>query len=113
MPGQKADEPLTRLYHDEERRKKNRNRSVYNCTKYFGDNYTQGGAKQCDEYPFATTYQGAVWSDYDHLAEPNNFSVLPVLADHNRDAGILLGQYYDKNRIIDGPDDGFIVQIVP
>lgn len=113
VPGQKADAPLTRLYHDETRRKQNRNRSVYNCTKYFGPNYTQNGTKECDEYPFASTYEGSAWSDNDPLAEPNNFSVLPVLKDNNRDAGILLGQYYDKNRIIDGPDDGFIVQIVP
>ncbi|MFJ2819406.1 hypothetical protein [Streptomyces sp. NPDC087294] len=113
VPGQTADAPLTRLYSDTKRRDQNRNRSVYNCQKYFGTGYTQNGTKECDEYPMATTYEGAVWSDYDPRAEPNNFSVLPVAKASNRDAGILLGQFYDKNRIIDGPDDGFLVKILP
>ncbi|GAA2768565.1 hypothetical protein GCM10010103_76070 [Streptomyces paradoxus] len=30
-----------------------------------GANYTQGGARECDEYPFATTYEGAAEHDYD------------------------------------------------
>ncbi|MCW8382415.1 NucA/NucB deoxyribonuclease domain-containing protein [Streptomyces justiciae] len=112
FPGQNADAPLTRLYKDATRRKENYRRSVYNCVKYFGRTYTAGG-KQCDEYPFASTYQGAVWSKYDPLAEPNNFSVMPVPEGENGAAGILLGQFYDKNRLLDGPDDGFLVQIVP
>lgn len=111
LPGQTADSPLTRLYYDAARRKKNRSRSVYNCTKYFGDTYSQGGTKECDEYPFATTYQGAAGSDYDPRQDPNNFSVMPVAKAENGAAGTLLGQYYTLNRIIDGPDDGFMVAI--
>ncbi|MBT2425986.1 hypothetical protein J7F02_09925 [Streptomyces sp. ISL-112] len=29
----------------------------------------------------------------------------------SQDAGILLGQFMTKNRIIDGPEDGFIARI--
>ncbi|MFF5648178.1 hypothetical protein ACFY8N_06955 [Streptomyces collinus] len=59
----------------------------------------------------ASTYEGAGHSDYDHLAEPGNFSVLPLEKEDNGAAGILLAQFYDKNRVIDGPDDGFWVEI--
>ncbi|WP_405818553.1 hypothetical protein OG705_04540 [Streptomyces sp. NBC_00838] len=31
----------------------------------------------------------------------------------NQAAGTLLGQFLTKARLIDGPDDGFLVQIVP
>ncbi|MFI2040468.1 hypothetical protein ACH470_38545 [Streptomyces bottropensis] len=113
VPGKSPDPALTRLYWDNKRREKNRNRSTYNCGKYFGDDYATsvGYARECDEYPMASTYEGSVHSDYDSLAEPGNFSVLPVKKESNRDAGILLGQFYDKNRVIDGPDDGFMVEI--
>ncbi|BCM71202.1 hypothetical protein EASAB2608_06536 [Streptomyces sp. EAS-AB2608] len=111
VPGQNPDAPLTRLYHDTTRRKKNRSRAVYNCTKYFGENYSQGGKKECDEYPFATTYEGAAGSDYDSRQDPKNFSVMPVAKTENGAAGTLLGQYYKLNRVVDGPDDGFMVKV--
>ncbi|WP_222708202.1 hypothetical protein [Streptomyces sp. PBH53] len=88
-----------------------RARAVYNCTKYFGENYSQGGKKECDEYPFATTYEGAAGSDYDSRQDPKNFSVMPVAKTENGAAGTLLGQYYKLNRLIDGPDDGFMVKV--
>lgn len=113
VPGKGPDPALTRLYWDNKRRELNRSRSVYNCGKYFGEDYatSAGYARQCDEYPMASTYEGAGHSDYDPLAEPGNFSVLPVKKEDNEAAGILLGQFYDKNRVIDGPDDGFMVEI--
>ncbi|MBT2400870.1 NucA/NucB deoxyribonuclease domain-containing protein [Streptomyces sp. ISL-100] len=98
------------MYLDERRRKDNRARAVTSCRRHFGPNYTDGG-KQCDEYPFATMYEGCAQAEYDPHAEKNNFSVLPVTGDENRDAGILLSQFYTKNRLIDGMDDGFIVKI--
>ncbi|ANS68043.1 hypothetical protein SLINC_5819 [Streptomyces lincolnensis] len=113
VPGQNADAPLTRLYWDDKRREQNRNRSVYNCQKYFGEDYatSAGYDRECDEYPMAATYQGSVWSDHDGLAEPGNFSVMALKKEHNQAAGNLLGQFYNKNRILDGPDDGFLVEI--
>ncbi|MFE0381731.1 hypothetical protein ACFW1M_40660 [Streptomyces inhibens] len=41
----------------------------------------------------------------------NNYSVLPVNKKQNGDAGTLLKSFYAKNRIIDGMEDGFVVQI--
>ncbi|MFF9100053.1 hypothetical protein ACF1AU_05605 [Streptomyces rubrogriseus] len=115
VPGQTADAPLTRLYWDTKRREQNRNRSVYNCQKYFGEDYatSAGYARECDEYPMAATYEGSAQPTYDPLAEPGNFSVMAVKKEDNGAAGNLLGQYYNKNRLLDGPDDGFLVEITP
>ncbi|MEW1700101.1 NucA/NucB deoxyribonuclease domain-containing protein [Streptomyces sp. NPDC093249] len=110
IPGQSTDEYLTRLYNDNARRDRNRSVAVSTCVKYWGPNYAEGG-KQCDEFPFASTYQGAAGSEYDVNQLPNNFSALPLDGTENGNAGTLLSQFYSKYRVIDGPDDGFLVQI--
>ncbi|WP_125264468.1 hypothetical protein [Streptomyces alboflavus] len=111
LAGNKADEPLTRLYKDMARRKENRNTAVYNCRKYFGDDYAEGGQKECDEFPFATTYQGAAEWKHNQQADRYNFSVKALPAKSNGAAGTLLRDYYNMNRMIDGPDDGFLMKI--
>ncbi|MFI8879858.1 hypothetical protein [Streptomyces sp. NPDC055243] len=111
LPGNSANAPLTRLHKDATRRKENRNRAIYNCKKYYGADYTEGGRKECDEFPMATAYEGAAMSKYDPRAHPKNFSAKPVDEKANGAAGNLSAQYYDKNRILDGPDDGFLVKI--
>ncbi|MFF8366820.1 NucA/NucB deoxyribonuclease domain-containing protein [Rhodococcus erythropolis] len=74
-------------------------------------NYTSGG-KECDEYPFASTYEGAAEHDYDPEAKKFNFSAKPIPKDDNQAGGLILKSFYAKNRIIDGLDDGFIVKIL-
>ncbi|MEU1036917.1 hypothetical protein ABZ402_51820 [Streptomyces mirabilis] len=111
IAGQAPSEPLHRLFSDAQRRKDNRARAVSNCRRYFGPGYSSNNTKDCDEFPFATTYEGCAQPEYDVHAEKNNFSVLPVNKRQNGDAGTLLGQFYKKNRIIDGMDDGFLVKI--
>ncbi|MFD0413731.1 hypothetical protein [Streptomyces sp. NPDC127108] len=111
LAGGSPDDPLTRLFKDERRKQANYNRSRYNCKKYFGDDYTQGGRKECDEYPMKTTYQGSAASEYDPRFHKRNFSVQALSKKSNGAAGNLLAQYYDKNRLIDGPDDGFLMKI--
>ncbi|NUL01932.1 hypothetical protein HRW07_01420 [Streptomyces lunaelactis] len=101
---------MHRLYLNAQRRKGNRAKAISNCRGHFGANYIQGG-RDCDEYPFATTYEGAAQADYDPHAEKLNFSVLPVDSMQNQDAGRLLGQFSTQNRIIDGPEDGLLVKI--
>ncbi|MER5418233.1 DNRLRE domain-containing protein [Streptosporangium roseum] len=50
---------------------------------------------QCDEFPFASTEQGA------SRANPrNNYSVQPVDPTHNNAHGLALGSWYQNNRII-------------
>ncbi len=81
----------------------------------------------CDEYPFATTYEGAFieTSDYDAgprtwpwcqvtLGAPNStgpfgYSVCMINASDNSNGGNALGLFYYYNRVID--DDTFYVSI--
>lgn len=110
VPGASPQSPLRRLYHDNARRKKNRSTAVSACKKAFGNDYAKGG-KECDEYPFATTYEGCAQKTYEPSAPKNNFSVLPLAKKDNGNAGNLLGQFMTLNRILDGDDDGFYVTI--
>ncbi|WJV44636.1 hypothetical protein [Streptomyces flavofungini] len=66
--------------------------------------------ESCDEYPTKTTYEGAAASEYDPRFHKRNFSVRALPKKSGGAAGILLAQYYDKNRVIDGPDDGFLMK---
>ncbi|MEW2161128.1 hypothetical protein AB0950_38865 [Streptomyces sp. NPDC007189] len=111
IAGQTPSDPLHRLYLDDRRRKTNHARAVSSCRRYFGADYTDHGTKDCDEFPFQSTYEGCAQAEFDPHAEKNNFSVLPVISRQNQDAGILLAQFYKKNRIIDGMDDGFLIKI--
>ncbi|MFI0914197.1 RICIN domain-containing protein [Streptomyces abikoensis] len=115
IPGRDAKKPLHRLYYDTGRRDRNRAIAVQNCVAYFGANYTKsdipGHSNECDEFPFATTYEGAAQKEYDNAASVNNFSVKPVLDDENRAGGTLQSSFYTKTRLLDGEDDGFLVVV--
>jgi hypothetical protein len=110
VPGQTAKDPLHRTV-DRTRNDANRAAAVKQCKRYWGPNYTSGG-KECDEYPFASTYEGAAEHDYDPEAKKFNFSAKPIPKDDNQAGGLILKSFYAKNRIIDGLDDGFIVKIL-
>jgi hypothetical protein len=110
VPGQTAADPLHRTV-STRRIDDNRKAAVKQCKRYWGPNYTSGG-RECDEYPFASTYEGAAEHDYDPEAQKFNFSAKPIPGDDNQAGGSLLKSFYAKNRVIDGLDDGFIVKIV-
>ncbi|MER7682654.1 hypothetical protein [Streptomyces sp. NPDC096934] len=110
VPGQAAADPLHRTV-SAARIDKNRAAAVKQCKRYWGDNYTNGGTKECDEYPFASTYEGAAENYYDPEAIKFNFSAKPIAKDDNQAGGIILKSFYGKERVIDGLDDGFIVKI--
>ncbi|MFE6684282.1 hypothetical protein [Streptomyces sp. NPDC057729] len=110
VPGDTIDQPLTRLYLDKKRHDRNRAVAVRECKRYWGDNYTDGG-KECDEFPFASTYEGSAIEEYDVHVERNNYSAMPLDGTQNGAAGNLLAGFYTNNRMIDGPEDGFIVKI--
>ncbi|MFJ9825268.1 hypothetical protein ACIRSU_12990 [Streptomyces sp. NPDC101160] len=111
VPGDNVKEPLHRLFLDQGRRRdRNRAVAVRECTRAWGANYTAGG-KECDEFPFATSYEGSAASEFDVHVEKNNFSVLPVAGARNGAAGNLLSGFCNANQILDGQEDGFIVKI--
>ncbi|WP_455752924.1 NucA/NucB deoxyribonuclease domain-containing protein [Streptomyces chartreusis] len=65
-----------------------------------------------DEYPFATTHEGAAEFDRNLDARRVNVSVKPIPKGDNGAGGNILLSFYAKNRIIDGLEDGFIMKIV-
>ncbi|MFJ8955209.1 hypothetical protein ACIRO1_34465 [Streptomyces sp. NPDC102381] len=114
IPGRTADRPLTRLYADTSRRNANRRAAVATCKKYWGDNYADGN-KECDEFPFSTTYEGAAQASktYDPQGKTpkNNYSARPIPRADNGAGGSLMSLFYLYNRIIDGADDGFLIEV--
>ncbi|MFE4634877.1 NucA/NucB deoxyribonuclease domain-containing protein [Streptomyces sp. NPDC056773] len=110
MPGDTLQEPLHRLFLDSKRKDRNRAVSVRECKRGWGANYTDGG-KECDEFPFASTYEGSAATEFDPHIEAKNYSVMPVPGAQNGAAGNLLVGFYNSNRIIDGVEDAFIVKI--
>ncbi|MFC9282808.1 NucA/NucB deoxyribonuclease domain-containing protein [Streptomyces collinus] len=60
--------------------------------------------KQCDEYPFASTWQGASTGS-------GNFSWRMIDATQNEEGGKALGRFYLYNRVLD--KDKFLVWIKP
>jgi len=96
IPGRlDRNEPLTRNYHGNLSR--TRVRSLCN-TRWPG--YADE-EKQCDEYPFRTTYQNANYSDA--------ISVRPINGSDNGSAGNRLVQFYNTHRLLDG--DAFYVDV--
>lgn len=93
--------PLNRLYHDRDLYNQNRATVAEYCGAIFGD-YSQGGLYDCDEYPFASTLQGAATAR-------GHFSIQVIEASDNRAAGGRLGNWYTNQRLLD--DDPFYVVV--
>lgn len=70
-----------------------------------------GGPYDCDEYAFASTYEGAARWRYDGKQYRRMYSVRWVDSEVNQEAGRRLGRWYTNDRILDGED--FFVPIVP
>ncbi|WP_211302717.1 NucA/NucB deoxyribonuclease domain-containing protein [Allonocardiopsis opalescens] len=109
--------PLHRLYHDDLRRELNRDAARRVCSQQ--PNYP-GGNMDCDEYPFASTYQGGAQSVYEQDARIGNFSARPIDSTDNQMAGNWISIFYAENRILDyrggqfgDMRDPFITRIVP
>ncbi|PWW32423.1 deoxyribonuclease NucA/NucB [Cytobacillus oceanisediminis] len=103
IPGEVGDSTLTRMYTKRHPDEYNRNRSKTRstCEREFRDEDRTG--KDCDEYPFASTWQGSSTNGSD------NFSVSLISSDSNQAAGTWLGTWYAYDRILDG--DRFHVQV--
>ncbi|WP_189969771.1 NucA/NucB deoxyribonuclease domain-containing protein [Streptomyces violascens] len=57
--------------------------------------------KQCDEYPMASTYEGAAKAEYEAYSDPYAYSVKLVDADQNGTAGNIAKQFYAYYRVLD------------
>lgn len=89
-------QPLTRLLFD----------SDINSNRYYacrGAPKPRPKNQQCDEYPFATSYQGAMF-------QQNNYSCQMVPAPENTTEGNIRGQWYATNRM--GNGDAFWVHVI-
>jgi hypothetical protein len=116
VAGQSASDPLHRLQKNINqtnlnRYNANRREAVKVCTAVDPDYASKG--LECDEYPFASTYEGSAQSIYEPTTAKNNFSALAINAGQNGAGGTQLASYYANNRIIDGPNDEFYVVIIP
>lgn len=108
IPGGSASDTIRRLYHEQVRRDLNRATSTGVCrTEWPG--YPDLG-QDCDEFPFASTYEGAARFLYAGTRY-GMFSVRPINAPDNQEAGRRLGVWYGEDRILDG--DRFFVRILP
>lgn len=121
VPGFDTNRRLHRLFRDMARRNKNRSEAKKVCVAVWGEDYATNdpaGPRECDEYPFASTYEGAAQPASEPGARANNWSAKALAAADNSAAGTILGEFYDKNRIIEGNDangdevDAFIVKII-
>ena len=122
LPGGYPDGPaLTRLT-NADLQDRNRNQA---CRPAANGGYPRPPTKSCDEYPMASTYQGAYvsnpanpgpvrtfdWCDIEapRGTGPTGYSVCMIDARQNSVGGSDLNETYLNNRIIDG--DEFYVQI--
>ena len=105
--------PLSRL-RNKPKRDANRSASKAKCLEIYktapvgactstGDSDEEPTACDCDEYPFASTNQGA------STGVPVLFSVRKIDSSDNRTAGARLGAFYSSERVID--DENFYVEI--
>ncbi|MFI7005542.1 NucA/NucB deoxyribonuclease domain-containing protein [Streptomyces sp. NPDC050145] len=95
-------QPLNRAYHDTSLRDANRRKAISTCKLYYGSDYATRGL-DCDEYPFASTLQGAAAGD-------NRYSARALDSADNQTAGRRLGQFYDRQRVLD--NDPFFVIVL-
>lgn len=110
IPGRAGgSEPLHRLV-DKPLQDANRSASIAFCKETWGPNYAAGG-RQCDEYPFCTTYEGSATGSADNPGLPPRVSVRPIKGLDNCTSGSRLGAFYNAQRVIDR--DAFFVAITP
>lgn len=106
VPGKLGEQPLHRLYKDYDTENDiagSRRKVRRACQVRFGVGYSvvpsTGEVRQCDEYPFATTYENAARVDD---SSQYTYAVRAINALHNETAGQLYGQWLGYDHILDG-----------
>lgn len=112
IPGTPATSPLHRT-RDSSLIASHRQTARAACRTYFPGQYPTPNT-DCDEYPFASTQEGAVNIDILGLAI-RNYVVKPIDSDDNQLAGSQLGDFYAGQRIMGSSDinDPFYVSVQP
>ncbi|WP_369387258.1 NucA/NucB deoxyribonuclease domain-containing protein [Streptomyces sp. CG1] len=100
IPGGLSSMPLHRIFYDTKLRDRNRDTARAACQAEW-PNYSSDG-KDCDEYPFSTTKEGAYNAN-------GNFSARALTSKDNQKAGSQLSAWYNDDRILDG--DAFYVHV--
>ncbi|GAA1925948.1 NucA/NucB deoxyribonuclease domain-containing protein [Streptantibioticus ferralitis] len=104
IPGRPGTSPLHRTQ-DPALVQAHRDVAIPTC-QFYWPNYTQDGL-ECDEYPFASTLEGATLDD--------NFSVEPISKSDNASGGGVMNGFYTYRRIIaddtDKVNDPFWVDV--
>lgn len=100
IPGAPSSTPLHRIFYDTRLRDRNRETARAACQGQW-PNYSSHG-KDCDEYPFSTTKEGAYNAN-------GNFSARALTSRDNQKAGSQLSTWYNDDRILDG--DAFYVNV--
>ncbi|MCX4429807.1 NucA/NucB deoxyribonuclease domain-containing protein [Streptomyces mirabilis] len=100
IPGAPTTTPLHRIYYDATLRRQNRDTARAACQAKW-PNYSASG-KDCDEYPFSTTKEGAKNAN-------GNYSARALDSTDNQKAGSRLATWYNDDRILDG--DAFYVKV--
>lgn len=98
---------------DEYVKRYNRNNyvAVLTCKQYFHDDYaTRFGPRECDEYPYRSTFEGAAYTEYDGGTGIWSYSARPIPQQDNSIGGGTLAAFYDRDHIVHG--DTFWVDIV-
>jgi hypothetical protein len=91
-----------------------RNTAQAACRRYFRGRYPSPGI-QCDEYPFASTLQGAVNIELLPNFIIRNYAVEPINGTDNETAGRQLNRFYAAQRILGSSriNDPFYVSVQP
>ncbi|WP_157855975.1 hypothetical protein [Streptomyces aureocirculatus] len=66
---------------------KNRSKSIANCKTNYGVSYSRSKTRDCDEYPMASTREGAFTGDVEDEDGTSHFSVKAIPKDDNQQAG--------------------------
>jgi hypothetical protein len=91
-----------------------RNTARAACRRYFPGKYPAPNT-DCDEYPFASTLQGATDITVPFFGVIRNYAVKPISSTNNQLAGTQLGMFYGAQRILgsSGINDPFYVSVQP
>ncbi|MEV8007809.1 DNRLRE domain-containing protein [Streptomyces parvus] len=113
LPGGKAVQPMHRLVKSAgalelSRYEANRRVVSSTCSRATMPGHP-GTGLDCDEFPMASTWEGAARAEYEGAQYTDEFSVRYINSDENQEAGSRLGAWYHNDRILN--NDAFILVI--